>query len=64
MAFLRVNIIFSSSCIGIITFILAVIGVKVGNVFGDKYEKRAQVIGGCILVLIGLKILLEHLSFI
>lgn len=64
MAFLNVNISFSSVCIGVITFALSVLGVKVGNVFGDKYEKKAQVIGGSILILIGLKILLEHLSFI
>ena len=47
-----------------LVFALSVLGVKVGNVFGDKYEKKAQVIGGSILILIGLKILLEHLNFI
>lgn len=48
--------------IGIITFILSVIGVKIGNRFGDKYEKKAQFAGGFILVLLGVKILLEHLN--
>ena len=59
-AFLDVNIIFSIVIIGIITFIISCIGVKIGNVFGDKYESKAEKVGGIILILIGLKILLEH----
>lgn len=43
---------------------LSVIGVKIGNQFGIKYEKRAEIIGGIILILIGIKILLEHLGII
>ncbi len=50
--------------IGITTFLFSVLGVKIGNVFGSKYEKSASVIGGIILILIGLKILLEHLGVI
>ena len=50
--------------IGITTFLFSVLGVKIGNVFGSKYEKSASVIGGIILILIGLKILLEHLGMI
>ena len=50
--------------IGLTTFLFSVLGVKIGNVFGSKYEKSAGVIGGIILILIGLKILLEHLSVI
>ena len=47
--------------IGIVTFLLSGIGVKVGNIFGSRYEKKAQATGGIILVLLGIKILLEHL---
>lgn len=47
--------------IGVVTFLLSGIGVKVGNLFGSRYEKKAQATGGIILVLLGLKILLEHL---
>ena len=50
--------------IGLTTFVFSVLGVKIGNVFGSKYEKSAGVIGGIILILIGLKILLEHLEVI
>lgn len=47
--------------IGVVTFLLSGIGVKVGNLFGSRYEKKAQAAGGFILVFLGLKILLEHL---
>ena len=47
--------------IGIVTFILSVLGVKIGNKFGDEFESKAEFIGGIILVGIGIKILLEHL---
>ena len=50
--------------IGLTTFVFSVLGVKIGNVFGSKYEKSAGIIGGIILILIGLKILLEHLGII
>ena len=50
--------------IGLTTFLFSVLGVKIGNVFGSKYEKSAGIIGGIILILIGLKILLEHLGVI
>ena len=50
--------------IGATTFLFSVVGVKIGNVFGSKFEKSAQVVGGIILILIGLKILLEHLGVI
>ncbi len=61
-AFLQTNIILAVAIIGIVTFILSLIGVKIGNTFGNKYEKKAEFVGGFILVLIGLKILLEHLG--
>lgn len=56
-----VNIFFAVLLIGVITFLLSVAGVKIGSVFGSRYEKKAQIAGGCILILLGLKILLEHL---
>ena len=61
---LNVNIFLATIFIGVITFILSIIGVKVGNKFGDKYENKAEFIGGVILILLGVKILLEHLSII
>lgn len=64
MAFLDVNIILAVVAIGIITFAISVLGVKIGNIFGDKYEKKAEFVGGIILILMGLKILLEHLGLI
>ena len=63
-AFLQVEIIKAVSIIGITTFILSVIGVAVGNMFGSRYEKKATLAGGIILILIGLKILLEHTGII
>lgn len=61
-SFLKVNIYFSLIIIGIITFLFSSIGVFIGNKIGVKYEKIAQIIGGVILILMGIKILLEHLN--
>ena len=61
-AFLHVNILWAVLFIGVITFTLSSIGVKVGNVFGVKYKSKAELAGGVILVLMGTKILLEHLG--
>ncbi len=58
----NVNIWLAVCLIGVTTFILSAIGVKIGSVFGDKFEKKAQIAGGVILILLGLKILLEHLG--
>lgn len=63
-AFLKVNLLLAISMIGIITFVISIIGTKVGNKFGSKYEKKAELAGGIILILIGIKILLEHLGII
>lgn len=63
-AFLRVSILPSILTIGITTFVLSVIGVAIGNRFGAKYKSKAEVAGGIILILIGLKILLEGLEII
>ena len=59
-AFLEINIILAIIIIGITTFIFSISGVKIGNVFGDKYEKKSQIVGGVILILMGIKILFEH----
>ena len=63
-AFLKVNITLAISLIGIITFILSFIAVKIGYIFGNKLERKAKLIGGIILILLGLKVLLEHLHII
>lgn len=63
-AFLQVDIIQAVSLIGVTTFTLSVIGIKVGNVFGAKYKSKSEVIGGIILILMGTKILLEHLKIL
>ena len=63
-AFLRVNILISILVIGITTFGFSFLGVKIGNVAGEKFKNKAELIGGIILILIGLKILLEHLGII
>ena len=62
-AFLQVNIVPAVCFIGTVTFLLSVIGVKVGNVFGTRYKSRAELAGGLILIAIGVRILLEHLGF-
>lgn len=63
-AFLQVSIIPAVCLIGITTFILSFVGVKIGNVFGSKYKSKAELLGGTILILIGLKILVEHLGLL
>ena len=60
----NVNIFFAVSLIGICTCILSMLGVKIGNVFGSRFEQKAQIAGGVILILLGLKILLEHLGIL
>ena len=63
-AFLNVSIMEACLIIGCTTFVLSVIGVVVGNFFGTRYKRKAEIAGGVILILIGLKILLEHLGII
>lgn len=63
-AFLKVNIIPAVCFIGIVTFIISFAGVKIGNVFGVRYKNKAEIVGGVILILLGMKILLEHLGFL
>lgn len=63
-AFLKVDLASSVACIGITTFLLSILGMIIGNRFGLRYKNKAEFIGGAILVLIGLKILLEHLGIL
>ena len=63
-AALSVDIVPAVSLIGITTFIFSVAGVAIGHTFGARYEKPATIVGGVVLILIGLKILLEHLGFL
>ena len=58
------NIFLAVLLIGATTFALSAVGVKVGSVFGSRYEKKAEIVGGIILILLGVKILLEHLGVI
>ena len=59
-----VNILLALILIGVVTFALSCAGVKIGNIFGSRFEKKAQAAGGIILILLGVKILLEHLGVI
>lgn len=57
---LETNIYLAISLIGAITFVISAVGVKIGNVFGLKYKSKAEMVGGIILILLGVKIILEH----
>ena len=63
-AFLRVDIILAVALIGVVTFAISAAGVKVGQTFGVRYKARAELFGGAVLILMGLKILLEHLGLL
>ena len=63
-AFLNYPIVECIAIIGLTTFVLSIVGVVVGNMFGSRYQKKAEIAGGMILILIGLKILLEHLGIL
>lgn len=58
------NIFISVAIIALVTFIISAAGVKVGNVFGTRYKSKAEFVGGCVLVLLGVKFLLEGLNVI
>lgn len=58
-----VHIGWAAACIGVITFVFAAAGVKIGHVFGARYKSKAELAGGIILILMGLKIWLEHMGF-
>ena len=63
-AFLEVQILPAAGLIGVTTFLLSFVGIYIGNAFGTRYKSRAELAGGIILVVIGVKILLEHLGII
>lgn len=63
-AFMQVNIWFSVIVIGVVTGAFSAAGLYIGRVFGARWQKPAQIAGGAVLVLIGLKVLLEHLGFL
>ena len=58
------DIVSSALLIGIVTFLISAVGVKIGSVFGDRFGQKAELVGGVILIIIGLRILLEHLGFL
>lgn len=63
-AFLKVAILPAVLFIGLVTFFLSAAGIKIGSVFGAKYEKKAEITGGAVLILIGVKILLDGLNIL
>ena len=63
-AFLNVHIVSAASMIGVCTFLISFVGVKIGNIFGTKYKSMAELAGGIILILLGFKILFEHLHIL
>lgn len=63
-AFLKVSIIPAIIIIGVVTFVISAMGVFIGNIFGSKYKSRAELVGGIILILLGVKILLDHLGIL
>jgi len=60
-AFFRINIFSAALIIGSITFVFSIAGVKIGNIFGIRFKSKAEFVGGAVLVLLGVKIILEHL---
>ena len=64
ITFLNVHIVSAASMIGVCTFLISFAGVKIGNIFGTKYKSKAELAGGIILILLGFKILLEHLHIL
>ncbi|HEY8444552.1 MAG TPA: manganese efflux pump MntP family protein [Bacilli bacterium] len=64
IAILEIDILIASFIIGIVTFALSFLGVIIGNKFGCKYKSTAELLGGIILIIIGIKILIEHLTII
>lgn len=63
-AFLNVDIVPAVTFIGVVTFVMSAVGIKIGSAFGIRYKAKAEILGGAVLILMGLKILLEHLGFL
>jgi len=64
LAFLNVKILPAITFIGVVTFLISAIGIRIGNIFGVRYKSKAEFAGGMILIGMGIKILLEHLGFL
>ena len=62
-AFFETNIFIAIAIIGLITFFVSIVGVKAGNIFGAKYRSKAEFLGGAVLIILGFKLLFEHLFF-
>ena len=62
-AFLDVSIVPAALCIGVTTFVLSAAGIRAGSVFGARFQSKAEIAGGIVLILMGIKILIEHLFF-
>ena len=60
-AFLQIDILPAASIIGVTTFILSMIGLRIGNIFGCRFKSKAEFVGGVVLIIIGIKILAEHI---
>lgn len=60
-AFLKVNLLFAVSTIGVTTFLFSAAGIKIGSIFGSRFKSKAELAGGMILIFLGLKILAEHM---
>ena len=60
-AFFKINIFTAIAITGLTTFFISIAGVKIGNIFGTKYKSKAEFIGGAVLVILGIKVLIEHL---
>ena len=60
-AFLQIDILPAASIIGVTTFILSMVGLRIGNIFGCRFKSKAEFVGGVVLIIIGIKILAEHL---
>ncbi|MEE1120411.1 MAG: manganese efflux pump, partial [Prevotella sp.] len=60
-AFIEVDIWLAAIIIGVVTFVFSAAGLKIGNIFGNRYNRSAELVGGIILIALGIKILLEQL---
>ena len=64
LAFMKINIIFAITSMGVVTGLFSAAGLYIGRIFGSRWQKPAQIAGGVVLILIGVKVLLEHLGII
>ncbi|PJM79080.1 manganese efflux pump MntP [Bifidobacterium scaligerum] len=62
LAFMKINVIFAVTMIGVVTGLFSALGLYIGRIFGSRWQKPAQIAGGVVLILIGVKVLLEHLG--